>query len=60
MKIAYYMQKVRAIELLAMETIFLKDDYDNVWFSYAKNIQFRKCEEKKTLAEMLDLQQGNN
>ena len=38
---AYYLQKVRNIEVLAMDAEFLKDDADNVWFSYASKIQYR-------------------
>ena len=59
MKIADYMQKVRSTEILHMECQFLHDEQDNVWLSYASKIQFRKCTEQKSLAEMLDLKQGN-
>ena len=41
LKMAYYLQKVRNIEVLAMDAEFLKDDSDNVWFSYASKIQYR-------------------
>ena len=59
LKIAHYLQKVRSIEILRMDATFLRDEYDNVWFSHVKNIKTRKCNKHKSLAEMLDLKQGN-
>jgi len=38
LKICYYLQKVRQIEILQMHVEFLKDDYDNVWFVYSNKI----------------------
>ena len=43
LKIAYYLQKVRQIEILQMSAEFVRDDYDNVWFTYANKIQYRRC-----------------
>lgn len=59
MKIAYYLQKVRSIEILTMDCEFLLDELENVWFSFAQKIQFRRSKSAQSLQEMLDLKQGN-
>ena len=41
LKMCHYLKKVRNIEILQMQAHFLKDDCRNVWFSYARNIQYR-------------------
>jgi len=38
MKICYYLQKVRNIEVLQMKAEFLRDENDNIWFTFAKDI----------------------
>ncbi len=42
LKMCYYLQKVRKIEVLQMGVEFLRDENDNVWFSSAKEIQIRR------------------
>ena len=38
LKMGFFLQKVRQIELLQMSAEFVKDDCDNVWFVYANKI----------------------
>jgi len=38
----YFLQKVRQIEILKMTAEFVRDDYDNVWFTYASKISYRR------------------
>ena len=42
LKICDYIKMTRGVEILSMRAEFLKDDLENVWFSYANNIYFRK------------------
>ena len=42
LKMGFFLQKVRQIELLQMSAEFVKDDCDNVWFVYANKIQYRR------------------
>lgn len=42
LKICYYLQKVRNIEVLQMRAEFLRDDCDNVWFVFARKIHYRR------------------
>ena len=49
------MQKVRSIEILTMEAEFLRDDNDDVWFSTARDIQYRWCKVKQIHPKMMDL-----
>ncbi len=42
LKICYYLQKVRRIELLKMTAEFVRDDHDNIWFVYANKINYRR------------------
>lgn len=46
MKICYYLQKVRNIEVLQMKAEFLRDENDNVWFTCAKDIHIRRIKSK--------------
>lgn len=39
---AYYLQKVRQLEILKMTAEFVRDDYDNIWFTYANRISYRR------------------
>ena len=43
LKICHYLQQMRQIEILQMQAEFIRDDCDNVWFSYARKIQYRRC-----------------
>ena len=38
----YYLQKVRQIEILRMTAEFVRDDFDNIWFTYANQISYRR------------------
>lgn len=49
LKIAYYLQVVRNVELLRMSAEFYKDDLGYIWFFYAANIYTRKVKNKKTI-----------
>lgn len=42
LKICYYLQKVRKIEVLQMRVEFLRDQNNCVWFSYAHDIHIRR------------------
>jgi hypothetical protein len=46
MKICYYLQKVRNVEVLQMKAEFLRDENNNVWFTFAKDIQIRRIHSK--------------
>ena len=47
LKMCYYLQKVRQIEVLQMKLEFLKDENNNIWLSYVKDIQIRKVLQKQ-------------
>jgi len=49
LKICYYLQKVRQIEVLQMKAEFLKDENNNIWLSYIKEIHIRRIKAKFTL-----------
>ena len=51
LKIGHYMQQVRQTEILQMNAEFIRDDCDNIWWTYANKIQYRKVERKKTQEE---------
>ena len=55
LKICHYMKKVRNKEILSMRAEFLRDDCDNVWFSYAANIRYRECNSRVSWKENTDL-----
>mmetsp|Transcript_19090 Transcript_19090/g.25859 ORF Transcript_19090/g.25859 Transcript_19090/m.25859 type:complete len:103 (-) Transcript_19090:1220-1528(-) len=42
LKMCYYLQKVRQIEVLKMQAEFVRDDCNNVWFTYANRISYRR------------------
>ena len=42
LKICHYLQKVRHIEILQMQAEFLRDENNNVWLSYIKDVHYRK------------------
>lgn len=42
LKICHYLQKVRQMEILKMTAEFVRDDFDNVWFTYANHISYRR------------------
>ena len=37
-----------------MEAIFLRDNNDDVWFSYARDIQYRWTKVKQTHPDLID------
>ena len=49
LKMCYYLQKVRNIEILQMKAEFLRDENDNIWFTFAKDIQIRRINSKISL-----------
>lgn len=55
LKMCHYMKKVRNKEILSMHAEFLRDDTDNVWFSYATNIKYRECNSRVSWKENTDL-----
>lgn len=42
LKMAYYMQIVRKVQLLTMQAEFYKDDLGYIWFFYAKDIYVKR------------------
>ena len=46
LKMCYYLQKVRQIEILKMQAEFVRDDCDNIWFTYANRIHYRRIYKK--------------
>lgn len=47
---SHYLQKVRNIEILQMKVEFLRDENNNLWFAYAKDINTRKRHDKHAMA----------
>jgi hypothetical protein len=43
LKMCYFMQKVRSMEITQMKTEFVIDDCGNMWLSNASEIRFRWC-----------------
>ena len=41
LKMCFYLQKVRNIEILQMKTEFIEDDNKNIWFTYCSDIHYR-------------------
>ena len=60
LKICFYMQKVRQIEILQMSADFIRDDYDNVFFTYANKIQYRPCPTRKKIPGLLTQEEEEN
>lgn len=52
LKMCYYLQKVRSIEILQMRTEFLVDENSNVWFTYATNVQYRELKDRIALSKV--------
>jgi hypothetical protein len=52
LKICYYLQKVRSIEVLQMKTEFLVDENANIWFTHASNIQYREMDARLVFAKV--------
>lgn len=48
-KICNYLQKVRQIEILQMKAEFLRDENQNIWLHYVRNIKIRRIEQKWNL-----------
>ena len=46
LKMCYYMQRVRSIEVLQMKAEFLVDESGSVWFSFAKDIHYRELKDR--------------
>jgi hypothetical protein len=44
LKMCYYLQKVRGVEILQMKCEFLRDENSNVWLSYVKDITVRRVQ----------------
>jgi hypothetical protein len=42
LKICYYVKQTKKLEILQMHAEFLQDDCDNIWFTYARSIHFRR------------------
>lgn len=52
MKCCYYIQKVKAIEVLQFKAEFLKDDHGDIWFYYAHNIHARNMQQDKPMSHL--------
>lgn len=46
LKMCYYLQRVRSIEVLQMKAEFLQDESQSVWFTFAKDIQYRELKDR--------------
>ncbi len=57
LKMCQFVKRKRGIEILSMKAEFLKDDLHNVWFSYARQIIYRKS---KQASSSTDLEGGLN
>lgn len=52
LKVCHYLQKVRQIEVLQMKVEFLKDENQNVWFSFAKDLHIRRMKQHINLIQL--------